>query len=245
VIFAKGTLIDANNGTIIAGGTPQKPVNFRPSKPGNDSSTAAGKIIIGEGAFTYVNFVNLASIEGIPYDESENTFTSCSFTNNVNAGQNFLNVNYEACVFNGNQFSITTSKIVSVSGTTFKNSQVCLQGAAIKVKLSSFTGCDIAVNSDGSEVPLMMDQVVINGGKTALIVNEKKDATVTNSNFIGSTRLSTGHFQGKISGNYWGSATITDILPKISWDVGSDAVKALISPIATAPITIQIPNNKK
>ena len=40
-----------------------------------------------------------------------------------------------------------------------------------------------------------------------------KDASVTNSNFINVQQLSTGHFQGKISGNYWGSSNLNDIIP--------------------------------
>jgi len=191
-----------------------------------------------------VNFVNLASVEGT-LDESEVSFTACAFTNNVNAATNFYNVIFDGCTFKNNQFAITQSKMITVTGSTFSNSQECLQGEGIKVSLSSFTNCDLAVNSDGTDVPLNMDQVAINGGKTALAVNELSDATVTNSNFIGATQLSSGHFQGKISGNYWGTVTIADIISKIDWDVGAAGVKALISPIATAPNGISVPDQKR
>ena len=108
--FQPNGVLDASKGMILAAGTPMSPILFGNlnrnggtacfarllasnhiimTKSIGDPATAAGRIIVGKGGFSYSTFQNLQSVEGIPDDHSLNGFTACTFASNQNAAMKF------------------------------------------------------------------------------------------------------------------------------------------------------------
>jgi len=242
VVFSPDCQIDAKTGILVVSGTPQKPVIFRALKPGNDTSTAAGTVTVDEGGFAFVNFVNLKAIQGVLDSESDNTFTSCTFVNNVNAATNFQDVEFDDCKFVGNDFAITNAVNASLTGTVISGSKVCLQGAGLSATMSVFSNCELAIQSEGTDQPIQLASVTINGAGVALDLHESDGAVIQTSNIYASQMLAQGTFQGSISGNYWGTTDLDAIVAQMQLDIDPDAEKALISPVSPTPFKF---NNKK